>query len=60
MSKRSDRDNQANQMNPNNDAYWQSRGFTERPHDWEERAKDPKDYQDQRADANGPSTGNKT
>ena len=35
MSK-SDRDNHANQMNPNNDAYWQSRGEDERPEDWDE------------------------
>ncbi len=26
-----DRDNRADQMNPNNDAYWQSRGFDEHP-----------------------------
>jgi len=28
--------NRANQLNPNNDAYWQSRGYNERPNDWEE------------------------
>ncbi len=28
-------DNRADQMNPNNDAYWQSRGYDERPDDWE-------------------------
>lgn len=28
-------DNRANQMNPNNDAYWQSRGYDERPDDRE-------------------------
>ena len=33
-----DLDNHANQMNPNNDAYWESRGFDERPDDWEDRA----------------------
>jgi hypothetical protein len=27
-------DNRANQMNPNNDAYWQARGESERPDDW--------------------------
>ena len=37
MSKQSDLDNHANQMNPNNDAYWESRGYDERPDDWEER-----------------------
>ncbi len=29
-------DNRANQMNPNNDAYWQSRGYDERPENWED------------------------
>ena len=33
-----DLDNHANQMNPNNDAYWESRGYDERPEDWEEEA----------------------
>jgi hypothetical protein len=32
MSK-ADWDNHANQLNPNNDAYWQSRGYDERPED---------------------------
>lgn len=35
-----DDDNHANQCNPNNDAYWQSRGEDERPEDWEERLED--------------------
>ena len=35
MSK-SDLDNHANQMNPNNDAYWESRGYDERTDDWED------------------------
>ena len=34
MNSKDERDNYANQMNPNNDAYWQSRGYDERPHDW--------------------------
>ena len=34
---RSDLDNHANQMNPNNDAYWESRGYDERPDDWEDQ-----------------------
>ena len=38
MSKQSDLDNHADQLNPNNDAYWESRGDDERPDDWEERA----------------------
>jgi len=33
-------DNRANQMNPNNDAYWQSRGHDERPDDWEDQIED--------------------
>lgn len=31
-----DLDNHANQLNPNNDAYWQSRGEDERPEDWDD------------------------
>lgn len=33
-------DNRSNQINSNNDAYWQSRGYDERPDDWEERSED--------------------
>ncbi|MFR9165846.1 MAG: hypothetical protein ACLVKO_06360 [Dysgonomonas sp.] len=29
-------DNHSNQLNPNNDAYWESRGEDERPEDWED------------------------
>lgn len=36
MAKHDD-DNHSNQLNPNNDAYWESRGYDERPDDWEER-----------------------
>ena len=36
MDRQSDLDNHANQLNPNNDAYWESRGYDERPEDWEE------------------------
>lgn len=32
-----DLDNHANQLNSNNDAYWESRGEDERPDDWEDR-----------------------
>jgi hypothetical protein len=34
---KSDDDNHSNQSNPNNDAYWESRGEDERPDDWEEQ-----------------------
>jgi hypothetical protein len=37
MPTQDDLDNHADQMNPNNDAYWESRGYDERPDDWEER-----------------------
>ena len=40
---RHDDDNRANQLNPNHDAYWQSRGEDERPADWEERGQDGDD-----------------
>ncbi len=37
MSRQSDADNHANQLNSNNDAYWQSRGWDERPDDREQK-----------------------
>ena len=37
---KAERDNHANQMNPNNDAYWESRGHDDRPDDWEEQARE--------------------
>jgi hypothetical protein len=33
-------DNHSNQLNPNNDAYWESRGEDDRPDDWEERSEE--------------------
>ena len=36
-------DNRANQMNPNNDAYWQSRGYDEKPDDWQQQAEEDDD-----------------
>ena len=49
MSRQSDLDNHANQLNSNNDAYWHSRGWEERPDDWE--APVPQDeYLSQRVD----------
>ncbi len=41
-----DVDNHANQLNPDNDAYWQSRGEEERPDDWQERVDDENDAED--------------
>ncbi len=35
MSTKSDDDNHGDQLNPNYDEYWHSRGDDERPEDWE-------------------------
>lgn len=32
-----DRDNHSRQLDPEHDAYWQSRGEEERPQDWRDR-----------------------
>ncbi|MEF1225991.1 hypothetical protein QTO02_00260 [Vibrio fortis] len=32
-----DLDNRSQQLDPEHDAYWQSRGEDERPEDWEDR-----------------------
>ena len=37
MDRQSDLDNHADQLNPNNDEYWESRGWDDRPEDWEDR-----------------------
>jgi hypothetical protein len=42
MSNKANGDNRANQLNENNDAYWQSRGYDERPDDWEDRSDEEK------------------
>ena len=34
------RNDRSNQLNPNNVAYWLSRGFSEKPPDWEQRTKE--------------------
>jgi len=36
MATQDDLDNHSNQLNPNNDAYWESRGYDERPDGWDE------------------------
>ena len=55
MKGRDARNNHANQMNPNNDAYWQSRGYNERPEDWESQVDKEKQQQvpERRDDAQG-------
>ena len=42
---RNEQDNHANQMNPNNDAYWQARGYEDRPEEWKEQTLREKDGQ---------------
>lgn len=37
MSRKDDLDNHSDQLNPNNDAYWESRDWDERPDDREDR-----------------------
>lgn len=37
MSRQSDNDNHGNQLNPNHEEYWHSRGEEGRPDDWEDR-----------------------
>jgi len=37
MSRKDNLDNHSRQCDPEHDAYWQSRGWDERPDDWEER-----------------------
>ena len=37
MGKANSGNNRSNQMNPNNDAYWQGRGFPSRPKDWRQQ-----------------------
>ena len=54
MSRGND-DNRADQMNPNNDAYWQSRGHDERPDDWEENTASQSDDNDNRANQMNPN-----
>ncbi len=51
MSKQSDRDNHADQLNPNNDAYWQSRDWDERPEDWGERIAEGGDQNQKRPES---------
>ena len=46
MARQDDIDNRADQLNPNNDAYWQSRGEDERPDDREEQVKAEKEEEE--------------
>ena len=57
MKGRDDRNNYANQMNPNNDAYWQSRGYNERPDDWEDQMDKEEQQQVQEHRHDAPRSG---
>lgn len=54
MNRKDDLDNHADQMNPNNDAYWESRGYDGRPDDWEEK-RDQEDDQQERSEQESSS-----
>lgn len=54
MSAKSDNDNRANQLNENNDAYWQSRDYNEHPEDWESCCLRPQSKSGERACAQLP------
>ncbi len=41
MSTKDGLDNHSNQLNPNNDAYWDSRGYDGRPDDWDAHCDNP-------------------
>ena len=47
MSRKDDLENHANQMNPNNHAYWEPRGYDGRPDDWEDRTDQEDDQPNQ-------------
>ncbi len=52
MSKH-DVDNRADQLNPNSDAFWTSRGWEERPDDWENRVERDDTQKDSSQESNG-------
>ncbi len=54
MNRKDEQDNHANQMNPNNDAYWQSRGYDERPDDWEDQLTNGEGQQVQKRNHDAP------
>ena len=54
LSRKDDLDNHANQMNPNNDAYWESRGYDGRPDDWEDQVDQEDDQPERSAQENSP------
>jgi hypothetical protein len=55
MSHQSDLDNHADQMNPNNDAYWDSRGYDDRPDDWDDGKSSENNTADEKSHPNTKS-----
>ena len=55
MSRKEDMDNHANQLNPNNDAYWESRGYDERSDNWEEEIEEEDSQQERNKAERDPS-----
>lgn len=37
---KADDNNHSNQLNDNHDSYWQSRGYDERPEDWDDESEE--------------------
>ena len=56
MNGRDDLTNHTNQMDPNNDAYWQSRGYNKRPDNWEGQVDKEKQQQVKERRRNAPAT----
>ena len=54
LSRKDDLDNRANLLNPNNDAYWESRGFDGRPDDWEDRIAEDDDQPERKGRETSP------
>ena len=48
-------DNRSDQMNPNNDAYWDSRGYDGRPDDWESYSSSSTQSSDNRSNQLNPN-----
>jgi hypothetical protein len=46
ISKEDDEKNRQEQLNHNTDVYWQSRGWDQRPDDWEDRVRDQRTQPD--------------
>jgi len=53
---RVDDDNRSDQLNPNNDAYWRSRGHDGRPDDWERRSSNVDAWADDWGDDEHPAS----